>query len=99
MSYRQEIPQPGPPGSLVANVLGYGAFGFAARCLQLGIMKRPLFSGPSGHVISTGVWAAFGYYAYHLEIKMEDVIWEKRKEIAERRAVRQEAIQALSAEA
>lgn len=31
--------------SLIANVLGFGAFGFATRCLQLGIQKKHMFEG------------------------------------------------------
>ncbi|TXT05966.1 hypothetical protein VHUM_03727 [Vanrija humicola] len=32
----------------VPTVLGFAAFGFAARCFQLGIQKRPIFAGQSG---------------------------------------------------
>jgi len=31
--------------SLLANVLGFSAFGFATRCLQLGIQKKHMFHG------------------------------------------------------
>jgi hypothetical protein len=31
--------------SLLANVLGFSAFGFGARCFQLGLQKRGMFDG------------------------------------------------------
>lgn len=31
--------------SLLTSILGFSAFGFGARCLQLGIQKRPIFEG------------------------------------------------------
>lgn len=31
--------------SLLANVLGFSAFGFATRCFQLGLQKRFMFEG------------------------------------------------------
>ncbi len=31
--------------SLLANVVGFGAFGFATRCFQLGLQKRHMFDG------------------------------------------------------
>jgi hypothetical protein len=31
--------------SLLANVLGFSAFGFATRCFQLGLQKRFMFAG------------------------------------------------------
>jgi hypothetical protein len=33
--------------SLLANVLGFSAFGFATRCFQLGLQKRFMFEGMS----------------------------------------------------
>jgi hypothetical protein len=33
--------------SLLANVLGFSAFGFATRCFQLGLQKRFMFAGTS----------------------------------------------------
>lgn len=33
--------------SLLANVLGFSAFGFATRCFQLGLQKRFMFAGMS----------------------------------------------------
>jgi hypothetical protein len=39
--------------SLLANILGFSAFGFGARVFQLGLQKRPIFSGePRWAVIS-----------------------------------------------
>lgn len=32
---------------LLANILGFSAFGFGARCFQLGIQKRNIFSRAS----------------------------------------------------
>ncbi len=36
--------------SLIANVLGFGAFGFMTRTLQLGILKRQIFEGEYFHL-------------------------------------------------
>jgi hypothetical protein len=30
--------------SLLANILGFSAFGFGARCFQLGLQKRNIFA-------------------------------------------------------
>jgi hypothetical protein len=39
-------PHPRSPAmSLLANVLGFSAFGFGARCFQLGLQKRNMFEG------------------------------------------------------
>lgn len=44
-----DSPSPSPPAphtmSLLASILGFSAFGFGARCLQLGLQKRPIFDG------------------------------------------------------
>ena len=34
--------------SLLSSVLGFGAFGFGARCFQLGLQKRNMFDGMFG---------------------------------------------------
>jgi hypothetical protein len=31
--------------SLLGNIIGFGAFGFGARCFQLGLQKRNMFDG------------------------------------------------------
>lgn len=31
--------------SLIGSVIGFGSFGFAARCFQLGLQKRGMFDG------------------------------------------------------
>jgi hypothetical protein len=31
--------------SLISSVIGFGAFGFGARCFQLGLQKRNMFDG------------------------------------------------------
>jgi hypothetical protein len=38
--------------SLISSVIGFGAFGFGARCFQLGLQKRNMFDGKllSSHV-------------------------------------------------
>lgn len=45
---------PAPAMSLLANVLGFSAFGFGARCFQLGLQKRNMFEGGWG--VGRGVW-------------------------------------------
>ncbi len=36
--------------SLLANILGFSAFGFGARCFQLGLQKRNIFARACPHL-------------------------------------------------
>ncbi|KAK2460972.1 hypothetical protein APHAL10511_007442 [Amanita phalloides] len=71
--------------SLLANILGFSAFGLAARMGQLGIQKRNLLDNPGGHLISMGVFGFLGYWAYKWDIRAAELIAEKRAAIADRR--------------
>ncbi|WOO81973.1 uncharacterized protein LOC62_04G005479 [Vanrija pseudolonga] len=69
----------------VPTVLGFAAFGFAARCFQLGIQKRPIFAGPQAHVAISTIFGGLGYYVYHLEQRQNVLLAEKKKELKEKR--------------
>ncbi|KAG5635808.1 hypothetical protein H0H81_010056 [Sphagnurus paluster] len=71
--------------SLLANILGFSAFGLAARVGQLGIQRRNLLDNPGGHLISMGVFGFAGYWAYQWDQRAAVLLSEKRAEIAERR--------------
>ncbi|KAF8623601.1 hypothetical protein AX17_007304 [Amanita inopinata Kibby_2008] len=71
--------------SLLANILGFSAFGLAARMGQLGIQKRNLLDNPGGHLISMGVFGFVGYWAYKWDLRSTELIAEKRAAIAEHR--------------
>lgn len=68
--------------SLLSNVLGFSAFGFGARCFQLGLQKRGMFDGafsrtglfhnsrtaaPAGHLIAAGAFGLIGWGVYEVE--------------------------------
>jgi len=82
---------------LLANILGFSAFGLAARMGQLGIQKRNVLDNPGGHLISMGVFGFVGYLAYKWDLRAAELIGEKRASIAERR--RQEITKAEEASA
>ncbi|KAJ3529877.1 hypothetical protein NMY22_g8817 [Coprinellus aureogranulatus] len=69
---------------VLSNVLGFAAFGLAARFGQLGIMRRNLFSNPGGHVISMLAFGYAGYWAHKWDIRSAEIIAEKKAELAER---------------
>ncbi|WWC65038.1 uncharacterized protein I303_107652 [Kwoniella dejecticola CBS 10117] len=71
--------------TLISTILGFSAFGFGARCFQLGLQHRPIFDAPSGHLISTAVFGAVGYGAYHADKKQTALLAEKKKVLLERR--------------
>lgn len=80
---------------LLANILGFSAFGLAARVGQLGIQKRNVLDNPGGHLISMGVFGFVGYLAYKWDLRAADLIAEKRASLTERR--RQEIAKAEEA--
>lgn len=69
--------------SLLASILGFSAFGFGARCLQLGLQKRPIFDGEPrppappltpplafhGHAYAVIGFGMLGAGAYHVDQK------------------------------
>ncbi|GLB40368.1 hypothetical protein LshimejAT787_0802390 [Lyophyllum shimeji] len=67
--------------ALLANILGFSAFGLAARVGQLGIQKRNILENPGGHVISMLVFGYAGYWAYHWDQKAAELLAQKREEI------------------
>jgi hypothetical protein len=71
--------------SLLANILGFSAFGLAARMGQLGIQKRNLLENPGAHLISMGVFGFVGYWAYQWDLRAAQLIATKRAAIAEHR--------------
>ncbi|KIL58756.1 hypothetical protein M378DRAFT_170213 [Amanita muscaria Koide BX008] len=70
---------------LLANILGFSAFGLAARVGQLGIQKRNVLDNPGGHLISMGVFGFVGYLAYKWDLRAAELIAEKRASLTERR--------------
>lgn len=82
-----DSPSPSPPVphtmSLLASILGFSAFGFGARCLQLGLQKRPIFDGEPrppappltpplafhGHAYAVIGFGMLGAGAYHVDQK------------------------------
>ncbi|KAG6862534.1 hypothetical protein C0995_000082 [Termitomyces sp. Mi166 len=85
--------------SLLANILGFSAFGLAARIGQLMIQKRNILDNPGGHLISMGVFGYGGYWAYHWEKRSAVLIEEKRAQILERRQKALAEVKAKMAEA
>ncbi|KAH8117874.1 hypothetical protein DFH11DRAFT_863693 [Phellopilus nigrolimitatus] len=73
--------------ALLSTILGFSAFGLAARLGQLGIQKRNPFENLGGHVISMGVFGYVGYWAHKWDIRSAELLADKRAEIAARRGL------------
>ncbi|ADV21014.1 hypothetical protein I315_01452 [Cryptococcus gattii Ru294] len=71
--------------SLLTSILGFSAFGFGARCLQLGIQKRPIFEGFHGHAYAVIAFGMVGAGAYHLDNKQTELLAKKKKAMLEQR--------------
>ncbi|WWC98336.1 hypothetical protein V866_005227 [Kwoniella sp. B9012] len=71
--------------TLLSTILGFSAFGFGARCFQLGLQKRPIFDAPSGHLISTAAFGVLGYGAFYADKKQTALLAERKKILLERR--------------
>ncbi|CAE6393892.1 unnamed protein product [Rhizoctonia solani] len=71
--------------AVLGNVIGFGAFGVAARAWQLGIQKRNLFQTPGAYLLSGGVFGAIGYWLVGVEERQVELITQKRKELGARR--------------
>ncbi|GFZ51347.1 hypothetical protein JCM24511_09107 [Saitozyma sp. JCM 24511] len=83
--------------SLLANVLGFSAFGFGARCFQLGLQKRNMFEAPVGHLVAAGAFGAFGYYVYGAEQRQKELLGQRKKELLEIREKEQREWEASKA--
>jgi len=70
---------------MLSTILGFSAFGLAARFGQLGIQKRNLFSNPAGHAVAAAVGGVIGYWEYQWEIRADELLALKRSQILERR--------------
>jgi len=70
---------------MLSTILGFSAFGFAARVGQLAIQKRPLFSNPAGHALAAGLFGVAGYYEYLWEQRADELIALKHEQIAQNR--------------
>lgn len=71
--------------AVLGNVIGFGAFGIAARAWQLGVQKRNLFQLPGAYLLSGGVFGAIGYWLVGVEERQVELIAQKRKELEARR--------------
>ncbi|WVQ70817.1 hypothetical protein IAR50_000339 [Cryptococcus sp. DSM 104548] len=71
--------------SLVSTILGFSAFGFGARCLQLGIQKRPLFAGFHGHAYATIAFGILGAGAYEADKRQRELLEKKKAVLLEHR--------------
>jgi len=65
--------------------MGWSAFGFAARCYQLAIMKRNLFENLGGHALSVGAFAGLGYAYYGAESRVNEMLEERKAALRELR--------------
>ncbi|KAF8740962.1 hypothetical protein AX14_006439 [Amanita brunnescens Koide BX004] len=95
-SFLRELPTLQSNMSLLANILGFSAFGLAVRMGQLGIQRRNLLDNPGAHLISMGVFGFAGYWAYKWELHSTELIAERRAAIADQRRQRMANAAALA---
>nr|XP_031857259.1 uncharacterized protein CI109_007344 [Kwoniella shandongensis]KAA5524331.1 hypothetical protein CI109_007344 [Kwoniella shandongensis] len=55
--------------ALISTILGFSAFGFGARCFQLGLQHRPIFEAFHGHAYAVMAFGLLGAGAYTAEQK------------------------------
>ncbi|KAG2179486.1 hypothetical protein INT44_006332 [Umbelopsis vinacea] len=72
--------------TLVGSVAGFATLGFTVRAYALGIQKRPLLEGISGHFLTAGAFGAVGYWVYNLQNKQVDQIERKKQLLLSNRA-------------
>ncbi|CAM0139677.1 hypothetical protein VKS41_009037 [Umbelopsis sp. WA50703] len=72
--------------TLVGSVAGFATLGFTVRAYALGIQKRPIFEGISGHFLTAGAFGAAGYWVYNLQNKQIEQIENKKKLLLSNRA-------------
>ncbi|KAJ7455328.1 hypothetical protein B0H11DRAFT_2244611 [Mycena galericulata] len=81
--------------ALLGHVVGGAIFGLSARFWQLGILKRPMMSNPTGHVACMAFFGGAGYWWWNATVYMQGVLAEKEAELRARRQVRQARDEAL----
>ncbi|KAF9052475.1 hypothetical protein BDZ89DRAFT_907657, partial [Hymenopellis radicata] len=67
--------------SLLANVLGFSAFGLAARFGQLGIQKRNPFENLWGHAASTVLFGYLGYLSWDFDMRFGAELARRRAKL------------------
>ncbi|KAJ7227312.1 hypothetical protein GGX14DRAFT_629395 [Mycena pura] len=84
---------------LVGHVVGGAVFGLTARFYQLGILRRPMMSNPTGHAACVGFFAGAGYFWWKATVYMQGVLSEKERELRLRREFKQALGEKLLADA
>ncbi|KAG7558252.1 hypothetical protein FFLO_02815 [Filobasidium floriforme] len=84
--------------SLLANVLGFSAFGFATRCFQLGIQKKHMFEAPQTHLVAMAAFGAIGWGVYEMEGRQQIMIDQRRTMLLETRRKENEEYERKKAE-
>ncbi|RXK41073.1 hypothetical protein M231_01704 [Tremella mesenterica] len=67
--------------SLLSSVAGFAAFGFGARCFQLGLQKRYMFEAPMGHLYATAAFGLVGWGAFELEKRQRELLAERKADL------------------
>ncbi|KAG8704847.1 hypothetical protein FRC09_003286 [Ceratobasidium sp. 395] len=65
--------------AVLGNVLGFGAFGMAARAWQLGVQKRPILQAPGSYLLSGAIFGGIGYWLVGVEERQNVLLAQKRK--------------------
>ncbi|KAK8850678.1 hypothetical protein IAR55_004598 [Kwoniella newhampshirensis] len=71
--------------ALISTILGFSAFGFGARCFQLGLQHRPIFDAFHGHAYAVIAFGLLGAGAYGAEQKQTAMLQAKKKILLEHR--------------
>ncbi|KAJ7678940.1 hypothetical protein DFH06DRAFT_1165274 [Mycena polygramma] len=74
---------------LFGHVVGGAVFGLTARFWQLGILRKPMLTNPTGHAVCTVAFAGAGYYWWRATEYMQGVLAEKEHELRIKRQSRQ----------
>ncbi|KAH8556924.1 hypothetical protein BGW37DRAFT_416568 [Umbelopsis sp. PMI_123] len=72
--------------TLVGSVAGFATLGFSVRAYALGIQKRPVLEGISGHFLTAGVFGAVGYWVHNLQNNQVELIERKKQLLLSNRA-------------
>ncbi|KAI8881512.1 hypothetical protein K501DRAFT_222887 [Backusella circina FSU 941] len=72
--------------SVITSVSGFAAFGVLVRTYALGLQKRPIFSNPSSHALTAGVFGAVGYFVYNLQERQNQLIAARKEVMVKNRA-------------
>ncbi|KAG8954447.1 hypothetical protein FRC04_011774 [Tulasnella sp. 424] len=73
---------------MIFNTLGFATFGLGVRAFQLGLLRRPVASGPVAYLLSAAGFGAFGYLADGWEDSQRELIAEKQGQLRQRREER-----------